>query len=277
MKTDHYHLKIVPIEEILTHEKFDCSRTEPLVKKLIADGRITNPIIVAEMDSGKYLQLDGMNRLSAFKKLGFKTILVQIVDYNDQENVDLSSWTHLFKANPLEFINEVKQIDGLTVKEGKTENVGYRYIKEKGLGRLCTVCSKNKKVYLISTNGDLMNKVSCLNKIVEIYEKNIVRDILLPYLNKGDIYFLFNQHHNNNMMLVFPTFTRHQVIKVVENGGYFPAGLTRHIIRRRCLNVNLDLKVFEAKNSLAKQNRILEKFITSRPFRVFEEQVIYFE
>lgn len=277
MKTDHFNLKIVPISKILVHEKLDNSRVAPLVKKIKNDGLMTNPIIVAPLTGGRYLQLDGMNRLSAFKKLGYKTILAQIVDYNDQENVDLSSWTHLFKAEPEDFLKAISGIPGLSYREGILENVGYRYIKEQGLGRLCTICTKTRKVYLVSTSGDLLAKIKALNQIVERYEKGIVRDVLLPYLNIGDIYSLFNLHPDHNMMLVFPTFTRHQVVKVVEKGGLFPAGLTRHIIRRRCLNVNLDLKIFNNKYSLEKQNKLLEKATGKRPYRIFEEQVIYFE
>ncbi len=277
MKTDHYHLKIVPIDKILIHEYFDVSRAEPLAKNIKEEGQLTNPIIVASLDNGRYLQLDGMNRLAAFKKMGYKTILAQIVDYNDQENVDLSSWTHLFSIDTDEFLNKVREIPGVTVKPGNLENVGYRYIREKGMGRLCTLVSKEGNVYLVATSGGLTEKITVLNKIVALYKNGITRDVLLPYLNMGDIRFLFHEHPNTNMMMVFPTFTRHQVIKVVEKGGLFPAGLTRHIIRRRCLNVNLKLKILDKKNSLVKQNQLLAELLEKRPYRIFEEQVVYFE
>jgi hypothetical protein len=110
-----------------------------------------------------------------------------------------------------------------------------------------------------------------------LYQDGITRDVLLPYLNMGDVRFLFQEHPGTNMMLVFPTFTRHQVIRAVEKGGLFPAGLTRHIIRRRCLNVNLNLKILANKNSLNKQNSLLERELAQRPYRIFEEHVIYFE
>lgn len=277
MKTDFYHLKIVPIEKILVHEEMDINRAEPLVKKIKVEGRLSNPIIVAKLDDGKYLQLDGMNRLQAFKALGFKTILVQIVDYNDQENVDLSTWTHLFHTNGKKFIKAVKQIPGIVYKKGTVENVGHRYIREKGLGRLCTVCTKDKKVYLFFTNGDLMEKIAKLNEIVGLYGNKIVRDVLLPYLNMGDIQILFDHNPETNMMLVFPTITRHQVVKVVEKGGLLPTGLTRHIIRGRCLNVNMDLSVFNPKFSLKKQNELAKKIMKNRIHKIFEEKIVYFE
>lgn len=277
MKTDFYHLKVVPIEKILVHEEMDMDRVEPLVKKIKAEGRLANPIIVANLDNGKYLQLDGMNRLQAFKKLGYKTILVQIVDYNDQENVDLSTWTHLFNVDKKKFIQAVKQIPGIVCKRGTVENVGHRYIREKGLGRLCTICAKDNSVYLIFTNGDLMDKIAKLNEIVKLYDTKIVRDVLLPYLNTGDIQVLFDHNPQTNMMLVFPTITRHQVVKVVEKGGLLPTGLTRHIIRGRCLNVNMDLAIFNPKYSLKKQNQLAKNSMENKIHKIFEEKIVYFE
>jgi hypothetical protein len=277
MKTDHYHLQIVPLNNIIVHEHFDTSRTNPLIKNIKKDAQLTNPVIVASLGKDRFLELDGMNRISAFKKMGYKNILVQIVDYNDQQNVDLSSWVHLFKYDSKQFIETVSRIPGITVKPGIMENIGHRYIKEKGLGRLCTLCSRTGKVYLVSTSGDLVDKIKKLNEIVSLYKAGITRDVLLPYLNMGDLRFIFNQHPKVTMMLVFPTFTRHQVIKMVEKGGLFPAGLTRHIIGRRCLNVNLSLKVLDNKNSLEKQNQLLEADLRKRSYRIFEEHVVYFE
>src|SRR3990167_4547707 len=98
MKTDIFHLQIIPIKNILPHEEFDEKRTHPLVSRLRKDGYLANPIIVAALGEGKHLQLDGMNRFSAFKMMKIPTILAQIIDYNDQDIVELSSWAHLFQS-----------------------------------------------------------------------------------------------------------------------------------------------------------------------------------
>ena len=134
MKTDIFHLRIVPIADILVHEEFDEKRSYPLVDNLKKVQNLANPILVAPLDSKRYLQLDGMNRLTAFKLLGFQTIMVQIIDYNDQETVELSSWSHLFSYPEKKFLVALKKISGITVKDGSIDNVGHRYIRESDYG-----------------------------------------------------------------------------------------------------------------------------------------------
>jgi hypothetical protein len=277
MKTNIFHLSIIPIESILCHEEYDSSRSGPLVERLKKEKHLSNPIIVASLDNGKYLQLDGMNRLSSFKKLGLFTIVAQIIDYNDQEVVELSSWTHLFNVKSEVFFHCADGMERVTIKEGHTENVGHRYIKAEGWGRLCTVVTKKGKVHLISTNGSLPEKIDKLNKFVSCYKDRIVRDVLPAAPNESGIRLLFREHRECNMMIVFPTFTRHQIIEVVKKGVLFPAGVTRHIIKRRCLNVDVPLSLFVSCKSVEAQNREFEKFLKKRPFRVYEEPTIYFE
>lgn len=277
MKTDIFHLQIIPVSDIMPHELYDQSRAQPLVDNFQKENVLVNPIIVAQIDGKKYLQLDGMNRFSAFKMLGIKSILCQIVDYNDQESVELSSWTHLFSDLGKNFMRIMKRIPGLIVKIGEAEDIGHRYIKEEGMGRLCTICSKSGKVFIVSANGSLSHKIDKLNKLVFLYKDRIIRDVLSSRPNQGDLKLLFMEHSGTNMMVIFPTFTRHQIVEIVKNGKLFPAGITRHIIRRRCLNVNVPLSLFANDKSAETQNHEFEKIISSRSFRLYEEPTVYFE
>lgn len=277
MKTKIFHLQIIPIADIVCHEEYDNSRAKPLVEQLKKEKYLANPIIVAPFESKKYLQLDGMNRLWAFKILGFKTILAQVIDYNDQDVVELSSWCHLFHVDKGKFFHCTDGMDYISVKQGEMENIGHRYIKEEGFGRLCTVVSKNCDVYLIFSGGSLVEKIQRLNKFVSCYIDSIARDVLPSNPNHGSITLLFAEHPETNMMIIFPTFTRHQIIKVIKKGGLFPAGVTRHIIKRRCLNINIPLSFFDKKNSVTTQNKRLEAFLLARPYRVYEEPTVYFE
>ncbi|MBI5452843.1 ParB N-terminal domain-containing protein [Candidatus Gottesmanbacteria bacterium] len=277
MKTDIFHLQIIPIADILVHEEFDESRAYPLVERLKKEKQLVNPILVASLTDGKFLQLDGMNRFSAFKILGLKSIVCQIIDYNDQEEVELSSWSHLFKASKDEFLAFLSQKCGFIVKQGNIDQVGHRYIKEEGMGRLITLCCSDGGVYLVSTNGNLLEKIDKLNQLVSYYKEKIVRDVLPPHPNAADIDVLFREHPQNNMMIVFPTFTRHQIVEIVKKNKLFPAGVTRHIIRRRCLNVHAPLSLFDKKKSIGEQNKELESMLLKRSFRLYEEPTIYFE
>lgn len=277
MKTDIFHLQIVPLTEILVHEEFDQSRAYPLVERLKNDRFLANPIIVAGVEGNKYLQLDGMNRYSAFKMLGINSILTQIIDYNDQEEVELSSWSHLFSSDKDKIISLISGMKDIKIKKGRMEDVGHRYVKEEGMARLCTIVNKDSTIYHLASSGDLVSKIDQLNRIVSLYDKKIERDVLPPHPNSGDIHVLFEEHPAASMMVVFPTFTRHQIIEVVRSGKLFPPGITRHIIKRRCLAINAPLALFDRGISINDQNQALEEMLSKRKFRLYEEPTIYFE
>lgn len=276
MKTDFFNLQIIPIKDILPHEEYDQNRAIPLIEKFKKDKVLINPIIVAPIGNKKYLQLDGMNRYSAFRMMGFDSILAQIVDYNDQENVELSSWIHIFETDKNGFFEFLEKKVDIGIRPGSIENIGHRYIKEIGLARLCTLYCEGE-VYLLTSNGMLVDKIKKLSMIVSYYNKKIIRDILPPNPSRENLETLFIEHPETNMLIVFPTFTRHQIVEMVQGKCLFPPGVTRHIIRRRCLEVNAPLSLFDEKKTVATQNEELKKLLSERSFRIYEEPTIYFE
>lgn len=286
MRTDQFHLEIVPIKNILIHEEFDPSRSDDLVKKFKKNNTLIDPIIVASLGDNKYLQLDGMNRMHCFKTLGIKTILCQIVDYNNQEVVKLSSWVHLFQAKREEFSRYVQKNKSLKIQPAEPDDIGPRYIKEKDFGRLVTVIDKSDGAFLISTGGSFINKIKRLNNIVSFYQNNITREILPFDLTRRNIrlFFCENPHLLNfyenpktNLMVIFPNFTPQQVIEVVRAGGLFPTGVTRHLVSGRCLGINIPLNYFNNSRSLSVQNQQLDIFLSKKKVRAYEESIINFE
>ena len=285
MKTDQFHLEIIPIKNILVHEEFDTSRSDDLIKKFKKSNTLTDPIIVASLGNSQYLQLDGMNRLSCFKKLEIKTILCQIVDYNNQEEVELSSWIHLFKAKREEFFQHVRKNKNLTIQRADVEEIGPRYIKEKDFGRLVMIVDKKEGSFLILTGGDFVEKIKRLNYLVSFYQNNITREILPFDLTRRNIrlFFCENPHLNfyenpqTNLMVVFPNFTPQQIIEVVKAGSLFPAGVTKHLIKGRCLGINVPLTMFDNSKSVVFQNQKFNKFLSGKKVRLYEEPTINFE
>lgn len=279
MKTDVFQLSIIPIEDIIPHEEFDEKRTLPLVEKIKEVGFISNPILVAPLDDReeKYLQLDGMNRLSAFKKLGFKSIIAQIVDYNSQDAVELSSWVHMVNKNLNAFLQFLRTIKGCIVQTDTMESIGHHYVMGENLDKLCTIIDKKYHVYTVMSGGKLWEKVDIINKIVAYYHEKIIRDVLPQRADYHDVRMMFHAHTESSFMLIFPTFARHQIFEVVRKKVLFPSGITRHIINRRCLDLNLPLSMFDSRISVGEQNKMLENKLLRRSFRIYEEATVYFE
>lgn len=277
MKTDRFQLEVIPIENILVHEELDPSNSKELVEFLTKSQTLSNPIIVAPLGGGKYLQLDGMNRIHSFKMLGIKTISAQVVDYNDQEEIELSSWLHIFNGNIDKFLKFVKQDKTMMVSQGKMSQVGHRYIKEEDFGRLCTVVTNKKEVFFISTGGNFQEKIKRMNHVVSFYKNDLSRGPIPYTLNHDNVKVFFKQYPNDNIIVIFPTFTPQQIVESAKSGVLLPTGVTRHLVKCRVLNINLPLSLFKTSKSLKEQNEEQDRILLKKRSRLYEEATINFE
>jgi len=277
MKTDRFHLEVIKIEDILVHEELDPSNSKELINFLKKSKNLSNPIIVASLGNKKYVQLDGMNRIYSFRTLGIKTITAQIVDYNNQEEIELSSWLHIFKGELEKFLTFIKKDPSLVVAQGKMDQVGHRYIKEKDFGRLCSIITNKKEVFFISTAGNFLEKIKRLNYLVSFYKNDLSRGAL-PYTLNGDtIKKFFKQYPEDNLIVIFPTFTPQQVIESVKSEILLPTGITRHLVKSRVLNINLPLSLYNDNKSLNEQNEEQDKILSKKRSRLYEEATVNFE
>ncbi len=270
-------MAVIPIKDIFVHEELDPSNSKELISFLKKSQNLSNPIIVASLGKKKYLQLDGMNRIFSFKKLGIKTITSQIVDYSNQEEIELSSWLHIFKGDIKKFLNFVKKDRSLVINQGRMDQVGHRYIKESDFGRLCTIVTKKKEVFFVSTGGSFSDKIKRMNYLVSYYKDSLSRGALPYTLNHDNIKVFFEQNANDNIIVIFPTFTPQQIIKSAKSGVLLPTGITRHLVKGRVLNINLPLSLFDNKKSLREQNEEQDNILSKKRSRLYEEATINFE
>lgn len=273
-----FTLRIIDTENVTPHEEFVESRSTPILEKIKKMKIFINPILVAHVKGNKYMQIDGMNRLSAIKKLGIKSILAQVVDYNDQENVDVSTWCHLNKFGKEEFLSLLAKNKNITVTREGFRYLRHRYIKDEGAGYLCTVSFRDSSVYRVGAKGALADKIKYLTQIVNLYKKDLARDILRVDADSVDALQLFDNHPLVKTVVIFPTFTRHQIINVAfHENVMFPTGVTRFIVKGRCLDVNLPLEYLEGPDSEEEKNKKLQEFLKNKKHRLYEEPTIYFE
>lgn len=277
MKTDRFHLKVIPIKDILVHEELDPSNSLELISFLKKSQNLSNPIIVAALGQKKYLQLDGMNRIHSFKTLDLKTISSQIVDYNNQEEIELSSWLHIFAGDLKKFLNFLKKDRSLVITRGRIDQVGHRYLKESDFGRLCTIVTKQGEVFFVSTAGRFFDKIKRLNYLVSYYKNNLSRGVLPYTFNHDNIGLFFDQYPGKNIIIIFPTFTPQQIIKTAKAKVLLPTGISRHLVKGRVLNINLPLSLFDNKKSLKEQNQEQDKLLLRKRFRLYEEPTVNFE
>lgn len=84
-------VKILPIERLYPHEELDLVALGR-IEDSMSMGIFTNPIIV---DRKTHVVLDGMHRFELIKRLGYKYVPCQLVDYFSND-IEVKGWSPTF-------------------------------------------------------------------------------------------------------------------------------------------------------------------------------------
>ena len=268
-------LQFVATSDLVLHEQHDASRTAPLSERLQNDGLLKNPPVVAPIPGdGRFVVLDGANRSTALARLGMPHIVVQIVDYEDPDLV-LDSWHHLVaEIPPDEFAAAIQSIPSITLDPTDLLSARAALARRHALAYL--VCP-NGDVLIVGGEGDLHSRAALLNSLVDVYRyrSRIYRvstdqlDYLKPY------------YRNVIALVVFPRYVPAEIIELARSGAKLPAGITRHIIPRRALRLNVPLtKLIENKTLVEKNDWLqawLRKKLADKEIRFYEESTWLFD
>jgi hypothetical protein len=267
-------LRIVPVANLLLHEQHDGGRSAPLITRLKSEGVLKNPPIVAPIDEQRYVVLDGANRVTAALELGLPHIAVQAVDYEDPELV-LDTWYHLVSHFPRdEFIRSLGLLPGVKVEVSELMHARAELARRAALAYFSL---PNNGVFTISAEGNLHQRTKLLNNIVDIYKTSgkIHRantdhlDQLLPYYDEV------------TALVVFPRYQPAEIMELARVGARLPAGITRHIIPRRALRINVSLSLLSDDRSLDEKNAWLQDWlktkIAGKEARFYQESTFLFD
>jgi hypothetical protein len=283
-------LKIVPVKDIIIHEHFDKTRSPRLARIIEEAGVLQDPPIVVRLGGGKYVHLDGANRITIFQEedlLNCRHILVQIVDYCDPESVKVSNWCHLTKQGKDSLLSRLqsKGIEPLPM-----DCDAARALLSDGEDVLCCLFFRSGDVFGVKGGSDFESRVKLMNEVVRAYEGRIERDHLEPEKGewKRQINGLFEKHDDCNILIAFPRFTPEQVVQIAaklaagenrENVVKMPPGITRHIVLEgRALRINFPLSVLKAEGmSLETKNEMLKEFLKRKKPRRYDEPTFMYD
>ncbi|TAN55141.1 MAG: hypothetical protein EPN19_03735 [Betaproteobacteria bacterium] len=268
-------LCVVPVTELLLHEQHDAQRSEPLLRRLQTDRVLKNPPVVAPIrGEQRYVVLDGANRVAAMQALGIVHIAVQVVDYEDAELI-LDTWHHLVKGIGAErFKGMLQAVRGVEIERSDAAHARAQLARREILAFVEYV---NGELWTLQASGDLHQRTRRLNEIVDLYkvQGRIFRanidhlPSLLPY------------HDDVAALVVFPRFAPAEIIDLARVGACLPAGITRHVIPRRALRINLPLTVLSGGASLPEKNAWLADWLkqqlASKTVRYYHESTFLFD
>ena len=270
------HLKLVPTDKIRFHEHPERKRTLRLLERVKNEAFLRNPPIVADMEDGHYLLLDGANRVSVFAELGYSHTPVQVVDYGDPA-VQLKGWHHLLiSGRSLGLRAQYEQLPGV-----RMEAVAADHLKQVlELRQVIAVLAEDEQAFWgLYPNGNAKDfsaeqRVKVQEAVVAAYEgqSRLERIKLADYSVMPEV--ITSVEHQ---VCLFPTLHKEEMLALAAKQVMIPTGLTRHIIPGRALGVNLDLAFLTEMQSDAEKTRHFQQYVDKLSMegriRYYEESV----
>jgi len=268
-------LRLVPPDRVLFHEHPEAARTVRLVERLRREQRLRNPPIVAPLDARRYVLLDGANRVSAFRDLGYAQVPVQVVDYADPA-IQLKGWHHLLvESGGLDLRGTYASIPGVRCER----------VEHAALGALL----EHRQVYaaLVDATGaswglfprdaaavTLDAWVAVLEAVVGAYEGRSKLE-RIKWADFADLPPAVERVAHQ--LCLFPMFTKPELMRLVDDGVMIPTGITRHLVRGRALGLNVDLEFLTRLQTGAEREAHFRAFVDRLEIegriRFYEESV----
>jgi threonine dehydratase len=268
-------LELVSAELVIPHEQVDDKRVARLMGRLEEDGLLVNPPITTFW-KGKYVVLDGATRATAFKRLAYPYLIVQVVP-PDEGRFQLHTWYHAISSGqrvaPRTFTDLQQHLETIP---------GVRFEPLPATAIAQAFHDKSTMCYFLDRAGqvtaakvaDGYDRLTVMNNLVSSYTKwgNVERTLLT------DIPRLLSQFPQITAVAIFPQFQPETIFDVASRGELVPAGLTRFVIPGRILRLNADLARLKQDEPLqAKRfwfNQFLEEKLARSRMRYYEEPVV---
>ena len=268
-------LRVLPVENLLLHENHDPSRTDSLIERLMSEGFLRNPPVVAPLDDGgsQYVVLDGANLTMALRTMSIPYILAQVADH--QQNICLKSWNHvLMDTDTDNFITCMQNIPGLQVSRYQN-NSG---IENESTEELARVFLSTGEIFILSIPGNsYADNIAVLNRFERICRENG----RVERTNLTSPETLAQTYPNFSALVIHHVLEISAVLSNAKSGKLLPAGITRFLVSPRALRVNYPLKELVASEPLSTKNDTLQEWIQGRKIergiRCYEESTIMFD
>jgi len=268
------HLRIVPISQIIFHEDPDLERSSKLIEYIRKENRLKNPPVVAtHSGTDKYILLDGANRLTALQALSIPDVLVQHIDLFDPGLIFLH-WHHAVeKFTKQEFLEKIKRIPDIKI----TTNPANQLIDNENGDLLCQIQFADQSVYQVHAHRDLFQRITDLQNITQIYKGFEYMD-RVSYTNLDHLKANYPQFC---ALIVFRKLEKQELVEVTNRGIRIPSGITRIILPKRALRINVPLDILRFDVSVEQKNFWLQKRITEqirdKSIRFYHEPTFLFD
>ncbi len=270
------NLQLVPVGSVRFHEHPEHRRTLRLMERIEREAVLRNAPVVADMDGGEFLLLDGANRVSAFRELGYSHVPVQVVDYGD-ERIQLKGWHHLLvNGRALNLGEAFAALEGVQVKSVPQERLT-RLLELREVFAVwvdeTTACWGLFPETSAAMIG-IHERIAVMERVVGAYEgqSKLERIKLADFSQLPEV--IRSVEHQ---LCLFPVLSKNELLQMARENVMIPTGLTRHLIPGRALGLNLELGFMREETSLEQKRQHFQAYVDRLEMegriRFYEESV----
>jgi hypothetical protein len=141
-----------------------------------------------------------------------------------------------------------------------------------------SITNPNGDVFAVSGGGSLASEAQVLGRLTAIYnDQSIIHRVKTDHLAD-----LLPYYDDVAALIRFPHFVPDEIMRLAEDGHKLPAGITRHVIQKRALRVNLPLSVLmDEYRTTEQKNEWLRDWIKQklvrREIRYYQESTFLFD
>jgi hypothetical protein len=251
-------LKILPLDRVILHEDHDLQRTQPLVAKLRAQGVLRNPPILMPLtdNSGRYMVLDGANRVTSLREMEFPHVVAQVVEAS-YPHVHLQTWNHVvwgMSTNAL--IRVLRKIEGLELIKVNTQKS-----LDAPLYTPMQVRLSDGRFYILEeAPSDLATHIDTLHQIVNTYKTRASLDRTSQTL----VDTFKKIYPDLTALFIFPRFKIRTVLKLAGQDIVLPTGITRFTVSPRALHLNYPLHELSSCRPIEYKEAYLQQWVEDR-------------
>ncbi len=277
-------LRVLHIDSLVFHEDPDEGRLLNLVSRLGSEGILKNPPIVAAADRGqRFIILDGANRITALKKLKFDNIPVQVVSPDDPD-LEIRCWHHAIeKLDKDYFLRNISTMPGIRLIRVDTEQAvrnsddsecNPEHARD---GYLCQLIFESGEIFAAFNGGNLLEQLGHLKKITDLYLDTPHSD-RVSYTNLNHLKINYPEFRT---LITFRRLCLSEVEDIVMAGRKLPAGITRVLLPKRALGLNIRLEFLKSDLTLDEKNRwlteMIHKMVLAKAIRFYQEPTFRFD
>ena len=246
-------MEVLRIRDIRPHEDVDLARVAALIERLSTDGILRNPPIVARLDGGQRLLLDGANRIAALRRLGIAHALVQTETFRDSA-LGLSHWNHVIRAQEATHILSHPPADTRLYRSGEADD------GSKG-NPVCRLLLPSGEDAVLVGPPDAAARAEVLRHLCARYTHPRARLARIAHRDRDQVR---SAYPDFGGLLEYAYVSKEEVLAIAEAGERLPSGITRFLVPRRVLGFNLPLSFLEVNLPLDEKRRRLEDLVADR-------------